>query len=150
MWSDIEIGDALELLGPGQAFRDRRVRGFAVRQISRADDEELMLYLLQLVQALKFEPVLPSASTSATSRATSRRDNAAKLVGIPNLRSLEDFLIDRAVKNPVLGNNFHWYLMVEIEDKVMGTMYGKTAYRFMMKIAEVSAVVKTLELRKCK
>lgn len=39
MWSEIEIGDALELLGPGEAFRDRRVRGYAVKQISRADDE---------------------------------------------------------------------------------------------------------------
>lgn len=39
MWSIIEIGDALELLGPGEAFRDRRVRGFAVKQIARADDE---------------------------------------------------------------------------------------------------------------
>lgn len=39
MWSDIEIGDALELLGPGDAFRDRRVRSFAVKQLARADDE---------------------------------------------------------------------------------------------------------------
>ena len=138
MWSEIEIGDALELLGPGEAFRDRRVRGFAVKQIARADDEELMLYLLQLVQALKFEPPLASASTSATSRLNSRRDTALKLANATNLQTLEDFLIDRAVTNPVLGNNFHWYLMVEIEDKMVGKMYGRTAYHFMMKIAEVS------------
>ncbi|CAD6575378.1 MAG: Phosphatidylinositol (PI) 3-kinase, partial [Cyphobasidiales sp. Tagirdzhanova-0007] len=136
MWSEIEIGDALELLGPGEAFRDRRVRGFAVKQIARADDEELMLYLLQLVQALKFEPPLASASTSATSRLNSRRDTALKLANATNLQTLEDFLIDRAVTNPVLGNNFHWYLMVEIEDKMVGKMYGRTAYHFMMKIAE--------------
>lgn len=39
MWAEIEIGDAMELLGPGEAFRDRRVRGYAVKQIARADDE---------------------------------------------------------------------------------------------------------------
>ena len=38
-WTDIEMEDALELLGPGEAFRDRRVRGYAVRQIARADDD---------------------------------------------------------------------------------------------------------------
>lgn len=141
MWTEIEIGDALELLGPGEAFRERRVRGFAVKQISRADDEELMLYLLQLVQALKFEPPPPNASTSATSRGSSRREAAAlaKLAALAsNIQTLEDFLIERAVRNPVLGNNFHWYLMVEVEDKIVGKMYGKVAYKFMMKIAEVS------------
>lgn len=39
LWSQIEIGDALELLGPGDAFRDRRVRAYAVKQISRAEDD---------------------------------------------------------------------------------------------------------------
>lgn len=155
MWSDIEIGDALELLGPGEAFRDRRVRSFAVKQVARADDEvctstffavfpgtyvgirqiqELMLYLLQLVQALKFEPPPPSA-TSVTSRGISK-SAAAKVAQYANLFSLEDFLISRAVKNPVLANNFHWYLMVEVEDKVTGKMYGRVAYNFMMKMAE--------------
>lgn len=38
-WTDIEMEDALELLGPGEAFKDRRVRAYAVRQIARADDE---------------------------------------------------------------------------------------------------------------
>ncbi|KAJ3755606.1 armadillo-type protein, partial [Lentinula raphanica] len=52
-WTEIDMDDALELLGPGTV--DSRVRAFAVRQLARADDEELFLYLLQLVQALKFE-----------------------------------------------------------------------------------------------
>jgi phosphatidylinositol 3-kinase len=37
MWTDIETDDALELLGPGTV--DSRVRGFAVRQLRRADDD---------------------------------------------------------------------------------------------------------------
>lgn len=99
-----------------------------------------MLYLLQLVQALKFEPPPPSQSTSATSRNSSRHDRSAlsnKIPGLPPLQTLEEFLIERAVKDSILGNNFHWYLMVEIEDKAVGKMYGKVAYRFMTKIAEV-------------
>jgi hypothetical protein len=39
MWTDIDMDDALELLGPGEAFRDRRVRGYAVNQIARVEDE---------------------------------------------------------------------------------------------------------------
>ncbi|WFD29728.1 phosphatidylinositol 3-kinase [Malassezia sp. CBS 17886] len=53
IWAEPELSDALELLGP--SFRDPRVRTYAVQQLQRADDEELALYLLQLVQALKFD-----------------------------------------------------------------------------------------------
>lgn len=38
-WTDIEMEDALELLGPGEAFRDPRVRAYAVSQIARVDDD---------------------------------------------------------------------------------------------------------------
>ena len=37
LWTDIEVDDALELLGPGTV--DNRVRNFAVKQLSKADDE---------------------------------------------------------------------------------------------------------------
>ena len=37
MWTEIGTDDALELLGPGTV--DSRVRAFAVKQLSRADDE---------------------------------------------------------------------------------------------------------------
>lgn len=36
-WTDIEVDDALELLGAGTI--DSRVRNFAVKQLSRADDD---------------------------------------------------------------------------------------------------------------
>lgn len=39
MWHEVEMDDALELLGPAEGFRDRRVRAYAVRQLERADDE---------------------------------------------------------------------------------------------------------------
>lgn len=52
IWVEIDVEDALELLSP--TFRNSSVQQYAVNQLQRADDEELMLYLLQLVQALKF------------------------------------------------------------------------------------------------
>ena len=36
-WTEIDIDDALELLGPGTV--DSRVRAFAVKQLNRADDD---------------------------------------------------------------------------------------------------------------
>ncbi|KAI9629453.1 hypothetical protein KEM48_012922 [Puccinia striiformis f. sp. tritici PST-130] len=49
------LDDALELLGPSEDYREPRVKQFAVQQLARAEDDELVLYLLQLVQALKFD-----------------------------------------------------------------------------------------------
>jgi len=52
-WEMIDVADALELLSPD--FESDEVRGYAVSVLERADDEELQCYLLQLVQALRFE-----------------------------------------------------------------------------------------------
>ncbi|PPQ99151.1 hypothetical protein CVT24_009341 [Panaeolus cyanescens] len=127
-WTEIDTDDALELLGPGTV--DSRVRAFAVKQLSRADDEELMLYLLQLVQALRFE------STASDQRSARSTTNAISY----DDSGLSDFLIERGIMNPVLGNRLYWYLCVEIEldkvDKVMGKMYGRVAFKFMNKIVE--------------
>ncbi|KAF9264846.1 phosphatidylinositol 3-kinase [Marasmius fiardii PR-910] len=122
-WTEIDLDDALELLGPGTV--DSRVRAFAVRQLSRADDDELLHYLLQLVQALKFES---AATVQKSSRAISYDDSG-----------LADFLIERGVKNRILGNRLYWYLIVEVEleeDKVVSKTYGRVVFRFMQKILE--------------
>lgn len=52
-WQPIDVADALELLSP--QFKNPDVRRYAVSRLKQANDEELMLYLLQLVQALKYE-----------------------------------------------------------------------------------------------
>jgi phosphatidylinositol 3-kinase len=52
-WEMIDVCDALELLSP--LFESEEVRAYAVSVLERADDEELQCYLLQLVQALRFE-----------------------------------------------------------------------------------------------
>jgi len=57
------------------------------------------LYLLQLVQALKYEKITDTTDPAQDS-------------------SLANFLIERSIQNPILGNNFHWYLMVEGDDEM--------------------------------
>uniref|UniRef100_A0A0B7AR12 Phosphatidylinositol 3-kinase catalytic subunit type 3 n=1 Tax=Arion vulgaris TaxID=1028688 RepID=A0A0B7AR12_9EUPU len=52
-WSPMNVADALELLSP--AFTHTKVRKYAIMRLRQADDEDLLLYLLQLVQALKYE-----------------------------------------------------------------------------------------------
>lgn len=52
-WAPMDVEDALELLSP--QFRHPIVRKYAVSRLKEAVDEELLLYLLQLVQALKYE-----------------------------------------------------------------------------------------------
>ncbi|KAI9268862.1 kinase-like domain-containing protein [Phascolomyces articulosus] len=116
LWVDIDVDDALELLG--KEFGNRSVRSYAVNQLRKADDDDLLLYLLQLVQAIKFEHLVEKGPQSYDS-------------------SLVQFLIDRAIRNPILGNYFHWYLMVECEDKVVGKMYAKVAYHYFKAILEV-------------
>lgn len=58
------------------------MRGYAVEVLKRTDDEELRYYLLQLVQALRYEVV----------------DNS----------KLATFIVERASKNPVIGVLLHW------------------------------------------
>ena len=53
-WVPMDVEDALELLGPN--FRHRGLRQYAVNRLRQSPDSDLQLYLLQLVQALKYEP----------------------------------------------------------------------------------------------
>lgn len=108
-----------------------------------------MLYLLQLVQALKFDlPVPPNMSSSSrrggtphastsTSLALSTRQSLS--ISHSALPTLEDLLIERSVRNSILGNLFYWYVSVEGEDeKGMGRMYRDLKNRFLLRVAEVS------------
>lgn len=77
-----------------------QVRRFAVAVMSRAGDEELSGYLLQLVQALRYE----------------RRDDS----------HLAAFLVHRALQSPILSNFLHWYLVVEWEDQTFAPRAART------------------------
>lgn len=123
-WTEIDVDDALELLGP--TFDNAAVRSYAVERLRKADDDELLLYLLQLVQALKYE------------------DNAHGDADIAaHDSSLANFLITRAANNFKLGSYLHWYLMVECDDAGPGTLsshrrlFARVEYYFMTELERI-------------
>ena len=71
-----------------------QVRSHAVTVLQQKDDDELMYYLLQLVQALRFEA--------------------------SDLSRLARFLVARATSNPAFATFLHWYLFTEWEDPMFG------------------------------
>ena len=123
-WTEIDVDDALELLGP--TFDNPAVRAYAVDRLRKSDDDELLLYLLQLVQALKFEKISSDNSEDTT------KDS-----------SLAGFLISRATSNFMLGNYLHWYLMVECDDRSPDQMkehrklFAKVEFDFMTELMQV-------------
>ena len=124
-WTEIDVDDALELLGP--TFDNPAVRAYAVDRLRESDDDELLLYLLQLVQALKFEKIPSEPQDGST------QDS-----------SLARFLITRATNNLMLGNFLHWYLMVECDDrspdqiKENRKLFAKVEFDFMTELMQVS------------
>lgn len=132
-WTEVDVDDALELLGP--TFDNSAVRAYAVDRLRKSDDNELLLYLLQLVQALKFEHISPDSSQDAT------QDS-----------SLAKFLISRATSNFMLGNHFHWYLMVECDDKSESQgpeyrkLFAKIEYDFMTELVKTPEGTETRKI----
>ncbi|XP_031277036.1 phosphatidylinositol 3-kinase, root isoform isoform X2 [Pistacia vera] len=97
-WQMIDVCDALELLSP--VFESEEVRAYAVSILERADDEELQCYLLQLVQALRFE----------------RSDKSR----------LSQFLVHRSSSNIELASFLRWYVFVEFHDPVHAKRFYST------------------------
>ncbi|KAL3418882.1 phosphatidylinositol 3 [Phlyctema vagabunda] len=132
-WTEIDVDDALELLGP--TFDNPAVRAYAVDRLRKSDDDELLLYLLQLVQALKFEHISPDVSDE-----------------VAHDSSLATFLISRATHNFMLGNYLHWYLMVECDDKSddqspeYRKLFAKVDYDFMRELVKQPDGIKTRKI----
>lgn len=119
-WTEIDVDDALELLGPH--FRNPAVRAYAVDRLRKSGDDELVLYLLQLVQALKFEQV------------------HGKNVDTTSDSSLAKFLITRASENEILGSYFYWYITVECADKEYAALYKKIGLDFQTAMMKASFI----------
>lgn len=143
-WSPVDIDDALELLS--KDFRGiREVRRHAVERLEKASDADLELYLLQLVQALRYEPApheavddttMPMAGESSPTGGASpgrHRTSSGNLTFESALRTgaLTWFLISRAVRCRTLATRFHWYLMAETEDREKGAVFGRILQQFM-------------------
>lgn len=87
LWEPIDPSQALELLT--KRFSHVEVKKYAVERLAKGDDEEILSYLLQLVQALHY-------------------DNGAET-------PLTNFLISRCSKNIELAEFFYWYIKVELD-----------------------------------
>lgn len=95
-WPLIEPEKALELLD--YAYTDCHVRCFAIKCLQNLSDDDLSLYLLQLVQALKCESYL--------------------------FCDLAIFLLERALKNQTIGHHFFWLLKSEMCEPSISTYFG--------------------------
>lgn len=119
-WAPMDVDDSLRLLSP--AFKHSSVRKYAVERLQQATDEDLLLYLLQLVQALKYENFENLEMVSGISLKDSSDSTIPSTINIfetcqPEDMTLARFLIHRASKNFSLANYFYWYLMIECEDQ---------------------------------
>ncbi|XP_060759825.1 phosphatidylinositol 4,5-bisphosphate 3-kinase catalytic subunit gamma isoform isoform X1 [Neoarius graeffei] len=84
--SPLDVGLAMQLLDCH--FSDATVRSMAVRKLETLGDDDVLRYLLQLVQAVKFEPYHDSA--------------------------LARFLLKRALRSKRIGHFLFWFLRSEI------------------------------------
>jgi len=132
--SPIEVTDALKLLGRNVAFQTSLVRSYAIETLSDAPDEELRLYLLQLVQALKYEEDVSGGVSGSTSDVTT---NAFSDKASSRISSLSAFLIERASHNIELANFLYWYLRAEIENPIYEARYREVFLAFQEKLSSV-------------
>uniref|UniRef100_A0A673JR48 Phosphatidylinositol 3-kinase catalytic subunit type 3 n=1 Tax=Sinocyclocheilus rhinocerous TaxID=307959 RepID=A0A673JR48_9TELE len=142
-WRPMDVEDSLELLS--SQFTNPTVRRYAVARLQQADDEDLLMYLLQLVQALKYEnfndiqgglePASKRDSQGVLTESSAIGDldssqMASTVTVMPSTQkgkegtdgeNLEEdlctFLISRACKNSTLANYLYWYVIVECEDQ---------------------------------
>jgi phosphatidylinositol 3-kinase len=101
--SPIAVTDALKLLGKNVAFSTNSlVRSYAIDTLAAAPDSELRLYLLQLVQAVKYETSASSVGgTHINNNSESGLDSTT--ANDPSA-SLATFLVQRAAQNFELAN----------------------------------------------
>jgi len=96
-WALVKPETAMELLDI--KYPDQTVRSFAVKSLdANLTDEQLSLYLISLVQVLKYEPFL---------------DN-----------DLSKFLLKRALRNQRIGHIFFWLLRSELVITSNWTRFG--------------------------
>lgn len=166
-WSLIDVDDALELLSPH--FTNPAVRQYAVSRLREANDEDLLLYLLQLVQALRYEQTEASEDAEKVPRLPTQNGNPneqeSKLSGqhvelserartvSPKGSDLESFLISRASRSEILANFLYWYLRVECgedKDTKAAQLYSKVIKRYVRTLFEGGVQAKIRKARMLK
>jgi phosphatidylinositol 3-kinase len=121
-WAPVSLADALELLSP--AYRDEAVRAHAVAALARKPDAELLRYLLQLVQALRFEPGSGlgggGGGTGGGAGASSSGGALAAAAAGADRSPLARLVVSRAARSAPLATLLHWCLFAEWEDPEFG------------------------------
>nr|ALY05366.1 phosphatidylinositol 3-kinase [Palaemon carinicauda] len=95
-WPRLPPENALELLD--YAYAEPSVRSYAIDCLVHLSDDDLLLYLLQLVQALKHENYLHC--------------------------HLVEFLLNRALRNMRIGHFFFWHLRSEMHMPAVSIRFG--------------------------
>lgn len=97
LWrTQVTMEIALELLD--YHYADEKVRSLAVERLSKLTNDELLVFLLQLIQVLKFEPYHDSA--------------------------LARLLLKRALQSKRIGHYFFWYLRSEMDTPEFCQRFG--------------------------
>jgi len=170
MKTSVELSDALKLLGREKAFQHEIVRTFAVDTLRRASDDELLTYLLQLVQALRYEDrsgvdgggggggggaeSVASLSSEDLDVGVGGNGGGEGVDGSMNgsgsrSLALARFLIGRACSSLELANFLYWYLRVEISEEeesaatggAGGDVFKSVFDDFGMTLREVNPVI---------
>ncbi|RYZ79474.1 MAG: hypothetical protein EOP04_27655, partial [Proteobacteria bacterium] len=105
VWEPMAPEEALMLLDA--TFPDSEVRLYAVQRISEFSDDDLALYLLELVQALIYED--------------------------QHWSPLGEFLLERSLSNPqMIGHEFFWLLRSQLHIKPSFERFGLLLEQFLM------------------
>lgn len=89
-WVTVNTEDALELLGP--THEHPKVRAYAVSRLQQTSDDDLLLYLLQLVQALRYENYDPNSIEQIESF-TGNEQNMSVSFLLIQINSILNFLV---------------------------------------------------------
>lgn len=104
-WAPPVPDDAVCLLSA--EFADEYLRLFAVRHLAYLPDEDIVLYMIQLSQALIFET--------------------------QHFSPLAEFLLERSLKNPyIVGHAFFWSLRSQLQVKASVERFGVVLEQFLL------------------
>lgn len=105
VWTPMSAEDALCLLDA--EFPDEAIRFYSIRLLSSISDDQLALFMPQLIQALQSE--------------------------CHHLSHLSEFLLERALRNPfVVGHELFWTLRSQLHFKPAGERFGVILEQFVL------------------
>ncbi|PWA01443.1 hypothetical protein BB558_002456 [Smittium angustum] len=147
MWENVGIEEALELLCPHINQNSKTVWSYSISILNNTSNSIILMYLLQLVQAIRFEPgsrkeikTNIETNSSSISRRLSLEEIQTNInpLGVSankdvdyDLGQLAQFLVNRSLDNTELCTRLYWHLMVECESNEYGKLYGRVAYHLM-------------------